>query len=140
VVCRELNLAVFTLRHGETVELFEPTGTKIDILAEDLYVLGRIWGSRQIPQVLSIELDAHFVPLRLEKMQIGGGSPSIATVRFVDQGSVVTLQPSNGPWLEKFALLFRAFPGASEKFASAGSPFLHAIDFREYERAIKSAG
>ena len=134
--CRNLGRAVIRIGPGETVQLSERMLDYVVTMEEDAFAMGGTWGSPVVPHDLTIRLHPDFIPLRLQRETLGKGV-SAAALRFTTGGAVVTLRTTTRPWLERVALLFRRVPGAVDKFAATGSPFLAETEFGVFERLIQ---
>lgn len=136
--CRESGWAVFRIASGETVSLTERLPSAVVTLEADTFLLAGIWGSLIVPHELTIQLHPDFIPLRLEREPVGKGR-SVATVRFVPEGTIVTLRTSQRSWLERVALLFRRAVGALDLLTVPNSPFRAEMEFEEYEQLWRDA-
>jgi CHAT domain-containing protein len=136
VFCRPMGLVVVPLRPGESFRITEQDTETVQVLEDDSYVIVRTWGSALLPHSLTFRFHPDFVPLRLQRQQIGRSSGR-ATVRFSPEGATVMLRPVSQPWLEKLALVFRRVPGASSMFAAANSPFLEEMEFEQFESLLQ---
>jgi CHAT domain-containing protein/tetratricopeptide (TPR) repeat protein len=136
--CVDLRWLVFPIRPGESFSFTEDATSAIHRLEDETYLIGSTWGSSLFPHYLTIRFHPAFVPLRLQRQQIGR-APSIATVQFSPEGASVKFRPAGKPWVERLALLFRRAPGASAMLGAADSPFLEELEFSKFEGILQAA-
>ena len=136
--CRELQWAVFRLRPGDRISITERLTNFVHPLEDDSFVLGGTFGSSLFPHSVTIRFQQDYIPLRLQRQQIGRAY-SIATVRFSEDGATVFLRPQKRAWRERFAVMFRRASGSSAMFGAPGSPFTEEIEFARFERLMRQA-
>jgi hypothetical protein len=136
--CRELAWAVFRLLPGDRISITEGLTNFVYPLEDDSLVMGGTWGSSLFPHTVTIRFHQDFIPLRLQREQIGRAC-SIATVQFSPDGATLVLRPQRRAWRERFAVMFRRAPGASAMLGAPGSPFSGEIEFTSFESLMRRA-